>query len=826
MSSHEGSLLLLAGAVADGSHIDWDHAESSAQDPDERHVIRQLRRLAGVGVAARAQASAWGALEIRGEVGSGSFGTVYRAWDTRLEREVALKLLSPEQSALQLASTVIKEGRLLAQIRHPHVVTVYGADAFDGRVGIWMEFLTGRTLKAIVQEQGPFGAHEAAVIGRDLCRALAAVHKQGFLHRDVKAQNVMREAGGRTVLMDFGAGEAAAASESGAALKGSPAYLAPEVLAGDAPSVRSDLYSLGVLLYYLVSGEFPITGESLDALRDHHAQKRGRLLRDVRPDLPASFVRVVDRATSANPAERPESAGAMEALLEGALHADSPVTSGRRKLAGAAVILTAVAAALLAGWTVLPWGSPRPAFRGNSVAILPFKNLTAGEVGDDYFSDGVTADLVAHLAALPDLRVIWGASVLPYRSRQKTATEIGAELGVAAVLDGSVRRADDRVRIVSQLLDAKTGEQLWSESFERESRDLLAMQSEVSRKIAIALKGELSERDNERLRQGANGDFEPFNLYMKGRYYWSLRTEDGLNRSAQFFQDAITLAPRYAPAYAGMADTYTALGLYGGLPREEAFTRAGTFAEKAVALDGSLAEAHASLGYVQKNRFQWQLAEASFKRALELRPGYGTAHHWYSIYLTQMGRFPAAISEARTAISLDPLSVGANVQLAAALLMARRYDDAIAQFERTLKLDAGYSLGYRGIAQAYAQKGVFDRARVAADQAVRVAPVASEDFSLTADIAMIMAMSGRRADALKIAENLADRYRRTGERVATGVAVVYAGLGQVDLALEWLTRATDVKDPEVGYLKVDPRWDPVRSDARFGVLLTRLGLNQ
>ena len=264
MAAPEGTLLTLAQAVADGTDVDWERATSSAETQDEVRIVHQLRVLAQVGDAARAVAAKWGPLEMRGEVGGGTFGTVYRAWDTRLAREVALKLLHGEQAERHLASTIIKEGRLLAQIRHPNVVTVFGADIFDGRVGIWMEFVTGRTLKEIVQEQGPFGAHEAALIGRDLCRALAAVHKAGFVHRDIKAQNVMREAGGRTVLMDFGAGEAVAgAGETTGPLRGTPVYLAPELLDAEPPSVMTDIYSLGVLLYFLVSGTFPVVGASL-----------------------------------------------------------------------------------------------------------------------------------------------------------------------------------------------------------------------------------------------------------------------------------------------------------------------------------------------------------------------------------------------------------------------------------------------------------------------------------------------------------------------------------------------------------------------------------
>jgi TOMM system kinase/cyclase fusion protein len=335
--SDEERLISIAGAVADGSDVDWATAEASATSPEALELIGLLRVVANLAQVHQhvpsdsserppAQADPhrfWGPLEIREEIGGGSYGTVYRAWDNRLDREVALKLLRAVDSLEgDVAATVINEGRLLARIRHTNVVTVFGADCFDTTVGLWMEFVNGRTLKAIQCEQGAFSAQEAALIGLDLCGALAAVHKAGILHRDVKAQNVMREAGGRIVLMDFGAGDMVAGiAESQRQLRGTPLYLAPEVLNGARPTVRSDLYSLGILLYHLVTGEFPVWGNSVDELLRAHDRPKRRLLRDIRPDLPAAFVRVIDVATAMLPDDRPESAGAMAALLEAAVTA-------------------------------------------------------------------------------------------------------------------------------------------------------------------------------------------------------------------------------------------------------------------------------------------------------------------------------------------------------------------------------------------------------------------------------------------------------------------------------------------------------------------------
>lgn len=827
MAEPESPSIPLAQAIADASSVDWAHAESSASTPEEQDVVRQLRHLAAIAGSARALLKTWGPLEIRSEVGEGTFGTVYRAWDPRLHREVALKLLKKPSSST--STSVIKEARLLAQIKHPNVVTVYGADEFDGRVGIWMEFVAGRTMKEILQQQGPFGASEAAVIGRDLCRALSAVHQRGFLHRDIKAQNVMREAGGRTVLMDFGAGELA--DSEAAPLAGSPAYLAPEVLDGRPPTVKSDIYSLGVLLYHLVSGEFPVSGGSLEDFRERHRDKKRRPLIDSRPDLPANFVRAIDRATALDPAERPESAGVFESLLDGTLSTgelQTPAGIGATRPSRTVIVGIAATAAVVVVTLAGLWGGLAPArsteVRYESVAILPFKNLSAGDDGK-YFSDGITADIAGQLATLGDLHVVSAASLLKYREQGTSIPDIGAELGVATVLDGSVTRVGDRIRIASQLLDARNGTALWAQNFDRAAGDILTLQTEVASSIAIALKGELSRVEAQRIGKSQAHNVEAFDLYLRGRYQWSQRTEESLQRSLQFFQRAIEHDSSYAHAYAGLADAYTLLGVYGTLPRTYAFAHATTAAETAVRLDPSLGEAYASLGYAQKNKMEWSAAEKSFARAIELKPGYAAAHHWYSIYLTQVGRFPEAIAEIKMAISLDPLSSSAHGQFGSTLMMARRYDDAIAQFNKTLQFQPRSMMARRALAQSYVHKGMFDTAMAELDKARQLLPVASESQELLGDMGYVLARSRRTKDARAAAHALTERHDRTGEEVAAQIAAIYAGLGDIETAFEWLERAMRSGDPDLGYLLVEPRWDTLRGDARFSGYLTSLGFN-
>jgi TolB-like protein/Tfp pilus assembly protein PilF len=563
-------------------------------------------------------------------------------------------------------------------------------------------------------------------------------------------------------------------------------------------------------------------------------------------------VRLVDKATAPDPAERPASAGAMELLLESALtsRAESsdgiapapkltPAVTGSQPIAssgpvassgsrrwgrGRVAVAAAIAVPLIAaaGW-IIPsrFRAPVPAPR-NSVVVLPFKNLT-DDRGNDYLSEGIATDIVASLARLRELRVISSASVRRSRIQERSPLELGAELGVAAVLEGSVRQSGDRIRIVSQLLAVPGGEQLWSETFDRDVKDIFRIQSEVSRKIAIALRGELSQTDAARLGPVRQADFEAFSLYLKGRYHWSLRTEDGFRRSLEHFEQALQHDPNYAPAHAGLADVYTLMGVYGMMPRTESVARARAAAERAIELDPALAEAHASLGYIQKNRFEWAAADASFKRALSLKPGYSSAHHWYGISLTQQGRFAEAITELKIAVSLDPLSIGPAAQLASTLLMARRYDEAIQQAEKVLQMDASFGRAHQTISEAHAYSGRYDQALAALQQAVQLMPPGGDDQDLQADFGYIYAKSGRQADALRVATLLIERFKGEQQPVAGAISTIYAALGQTGEAFNWLDVARKRNDLEMGYLKIDPRWDPLRADPRFASYLSSVG---
>ncbi len=835
MSADPLRLDTLLESVADGNSLDWAALEAAA-DESQRRLIRHLRVVAGVAEVHRTMPAIdearsvplldvmttgqalprWGHLVLLEKIGEGAFGEVYRARDPWLDREVALKLLRPEVADRVPATRLVGEARTLARVRHPNVVSVYGADMHDGRVGLWMELVRGRTLAQIVAAQGAFSASEAAVIGQEICRALAAVHAAGLVHRDVKAQNVMREAGGRLVLMDFGAGQ-------------TPLYVAPELLQGGDASVSGDIYALGVLLYYLVTGKYPVTGTSIDELRTAHARGQVRHLGEVRPDLPDNFIAAVTRALHPDPSRRYTTARQMQDALA---RITSPGTSRRPAVAPAApaprrarrTLLAAAAllvAALGAGgfWLSRPREAP-PVERGDAtwLAVLPFRHIGPDAV-TAYYGDGLSEDLTAQLSTLPAVRLVSGVSVRRYRNTDRPASEIGRELNVSALVTGSVRVVDDRVRIVVELVDTRKSEQLWAGTFDRSLEDVLAIQAEVAQQVAQALVGSLSPRDAAKLDRREQ-DPRAFDLYLKGRYQWNTRTPEGLRQSIDLFRQAIAIDPDAALPYAGLADAYLLTAFYNLGSRAEAHDEAESAAAKAVSLEPELAQAHAALGALRLTQFEWVGAESSLKRAVELNPSYASARHWYALLLAQRGRFDEAAAEIRAARAADPYSDAIHSAAGYVHLVSRSFDRAIDEYSQVLEASPANLQAHIGLIEVHVARRASADALRALDAAERLTGQ-SEQLSSVAAYVYALARDFDRSRSL-LSQVEANFARAPGS--AADVASVHAALGDVDLAFEWLQRAVAQRDPLLGYLAVDPRFDPLRNDPRFARFLSQVGL--
>lgn len=490
-----------------------------------------------------------------------------------------------------------------------------------------------------------------------------------------------------------------------------------------------------------------------------------------------------------------------------------------RVLLGVVAVIAVIAVALLLkrGGAV---GATQPVIK--SLAVLPLKNLS-GDPAQDYFADGMTEELIGRLSNIHGLSVISRTSVMRFKETRMSVPEIAKTLHVDAIVEGSVIREGDRVRVNAQLIRGASDEHIWAEQYEREYRSVLALQEEVARTIAERIKIKLTPQERLGLADARAVDPRVHESYLKGRYYFNERTEDSLNKSIAYFQEAIARDPNYALAYCGLADVYALRGFRGGLPSKDALSRAKAAALKAIELDDTLAEPHASLAFIaETHEWDWATAEREYKRALELNPGDARAHHWYAGYLMYVGRLDEGIGEAKRARDLDPLSLPVNNALAGRLLVAGRYDEALEQVKKTLELNPRFAPAHQTLGWAYLNKGKGEEAIQEFQQAVQLA--GPDDMDMQLDLGFAYAATGKRDEARRILAKLKQLHER-GLVPSGSVAILYGALGQLDEAFAWLEKAYAERDPELTYLKVPGRrFEPLRHDARFQQLVRRVGL--
>ena len=802
----ESILLEIANAVNNGLAVDWDTAESSvpqAQQP----LVRLLRAVSKVAAAHKevlqsvemaegesgTQGSdplpaTWDSLEIIEKIGEGAFGEVFRAREPQLDRDVALKLFHSQRlSPSRQTSRVIEEGRLLAHVHHQNVVTVHGAKHHAGQVGIWMEFIDGSTLEDILIDQGPLSPEETMVIGRDICRALAALHSSGIIHRDIKARNVMREKSGRIVLMDLGV---SCEIDHHVSIRqyGTPLYAAPEVLLENESTRQSDIYSVGVLLYHMVTGDYPVSGLTIEEVCEAHQVHQVRLLRDLRPDLPDSFIRIVEQALAPDPAQRFATAGQFEQDLIRALGDISPE------------------------WDAKDRDLP-------SVAILPFKYLSP-QKDQDYFCEGLAEEIITALAHLQGLRVVARAPAFAFKGRQLDMREIGRQLNVETLLEGSVRKAGDRLHVSTQLIDVADGNCLWSAQYDCVLEGVFTVQDEVSVAIADNLKVKFFGAEKETITKKHTEDVEAYNLYLKGHYLLNMGTKVDLERAVEYFEGAIAKDPSYAPAYVGLADSYTFMYSIEFSLSRDGFQKAKAYALKAVKIDPSLAKAHGSLGLIELFGWDWEAAKRSLQKALELNPNSASAQHCYALYLMTMGRLEDAIGEMKKALEIDPLSRMSHGWLAVFYLRASMLEKAREHIHSAHELQLGTPLSHMVLGQIYILASEHDTGLAELQKAVSLA---ENDAIPLAALGWGYAVSDRKQEALRVLENL--RERRESEYIRPFLlAKVYCGLGDIDQAFAWLEKAVQEQDISLISIITDETIDVLRSDPRYADLLHRMNL--
>ncbi len=840
----------LAGAVLDGTPIDWAAAESSA-DQANRALLEQLKVLATLAdfhrhfpfhlTAATANVTEdrrevlehWGHLRVLERIGRGAFGEVYRAWDTRLDREVALKLLPADRvDGNGPASSIIKEGRLLARVHHPSVVTIYGAEEIGGRIGLWMEFVKGRTLKQIVDDGRVFSGTEAIKLGVDICQAVAAVHSAGLLHRDIKAQNVMLAENGWAVLMDFGTGRELA-DNSASDLAGTPLYLAPEILAGREATVQSDIYSLGVLLFYLVTRSYPVRARSLREVRLAHErnERTSVLAARARADLSPKFVRIIERAIDPRPERRYQSVDA--------LSADLAALEPRPRLAS--LTSAGVAAALILGaglgWEavgrqiassrtpsalflrVVNWssvGAPNVSAVGQPViAVLPFKNLSV-EPESDYFVDGLTDEIIRNLAVLQGLQVRSSTSSFAFKDKPRNLRDVGEQLGANLVVEGSVLRSGNRLRINARLIQVAGDIPLWSDQFDRELKDVFAIQDDISTAIVNKLRLTL---DRGQRRYDTN--VEAYELYLKGRVLVGRRGIPNLEKAAELFQEVLAKDPAFAPAHAGLANAYALMSAptSSNLPFETAHSILWPAAVKARELDPLLADAHAAMGWVYSLEHDWTNAEKAFQRAIELNPSLTETYTSYSSStLIPLGKLNQALQILQVALRNDPLSLDLQREIGEVQFLAGRYTEAVAtlQHVHTVEPDFPFVGSWLGRALTFAGKPAEALPILEKLDGHNLGRFKAPHARRAPWLAQAYVMTGRRAEAEALGaehdDSPADR------------ATIYAVLGDKDRAFEVLERMAVVQPHHMGSILRNPEMALLRGDSRLTALRQRFGL--
>jgi len=774
-----------------------------------------------------------GPYEIVSRIGVGGMGEVYRAHDPRLRRDVAIKVLPAEFSAdSDRLRRFEQEARAAAALNHPNIVTIHSVEEADRTRFLTMELLEGRSLNELIATEGmPLDRLLKIII--PLADAVSAAHQAGITHRDLKPGNVMLTADGRVKVLDFGLAklrEPASLDADANALPtatvtgegrilGTVEYMSPEQVEGKPIDPRSDIFSLGVMFFEMATGRRPFAGDTSVSLLSSIIKDTPQSVTDLKPALPQELSRIVKRCLVKDPEYRYQSAKDLRNELreleeDSALPAGVPTRRRATRIAVGALLMAAVG--LIVGRLWFTRGAAGGPI--DSLAVLPFVNVGA-DPNTDYLSDGITENLINSLSQFPRLRVVPRSRAFRYRGRDAEPEKVGRELGVLAVLTGRVVQHGDDLNIQTELVDVAADSQLWGRQYNRKLSEIITIQEEIAKDVAEELRLKPTREEQNRLTKRSTESPEAHQLYLKGRYLWNRRTRETVRRAAQYFQQAIDRDPGYGLAWAGLADCYGVSGVYGVMSNKDSIPLAKEAAIKALEIDDTLAEAHASLGYAEGYDWDWSDAEREFQRAIQLDPTYPTAHHWRATnFLEPMGRLNEAMTELKRAHELDPLSPVINAVLARNFMFARQYDRAAEQLRTTLEIDPNFALAHSYLGLFYELKGMLGQA-IAEFQAWQT--LSGDEPAATGALGHAYALSGKRAEAQKAIVRLRDLSK--DRYVAPyDVAVVYVGLGDTDQTMEWLQRAYEDHSAWLIWIELDLRFDGIRGDPRYRDLLRRM----
>ncbi len=779
------------------------------------------------------------------KIGSGGMGVVYEAEDTRLGRHVALKLLTEKPAdGDEAMARFLREARAASSLNHPNICTIYEVEDHDGRPVIVMELLEGQTLKQALRA-GPLELAPLLDMGTQVADALDAAHANGIIHRDVKPGNIFLTKRGLVKILDFGLakltpGHLVPAEDcddpltKAGVLPGTTPYMSPEQIHGEELDGRSDLFSLGTVLYESATGRKPFAGKNaittMDAILRSHPAPPG----SINPNLPSDFDEICAKALEKNAASRYQKAGEIKDDLQilrrrldarpNALAGPPPELADRhprpRMLAFAvAFVLVAVLAAFS---TYHFWSRPKgPATAAEirSLAVLPFKPLV-NTSGDEVLEMGMADTLITKLSGIAEIAVRPISAVRNYKDPGQNPASIGRDLGVDAVLDGSIQHVGGRVRVTVRLVRVSDGRQLWSSKFDQKFSDIFAVQDSISEDVAGELAFKMTSEERALLSKRYTTNTEAYELYLKGNFFWDKRTREATQRAIEYFQQALDRDPSYALAYAGIADCYQVLPIMSDVPSSESFSKARTAALKALEIDPGLAEAHASLGYI--NFFfdrDWEGSKKEYQRALELNPNYPAAHWGYALLLSALGQRKEALAEVDAAAKLDPLSLLIGSLKGLILFNARNYPESIDSLHKTLEVDPNFWIAHINLGKTYQITGRTDEALASFRKARELSGGVTEAIALGA---YTSAAAGQRAEALRMLDELKSVAQKSYVP-PYNIAMVYNGLGNPAEAITWLNRAYDERDVHLVYVWVDPKWDKSRSNPGFVELMKRMG---
>jgi len=732
------------------------------------------------------------------ELGRGGMGVVYKARDTKLKRNVALKFLSPELIRnIEAKERFIHEAQTASALDHPNIFTVYEIDETEGQMFIAMAYIEGQSLSKKIKS-GPLKLDEALDIAIQVAEGLHEAHEKGIVHRDIKSANIMLTEKGQAKIMDFGLAKLAGSTlvtKEGTML-GTVAYMSPEQARGETVDHRTDIWSLGVVMYEMLTGQRPFKGEYEQAVVYSILNVEPEPMKDFRNDVPIELEQIVSKNLAKSSDSRYLNVRDMLVNLRKAQKELESMISKEQ----------------------LDTEKRKP-----SIAVLPFRNMSA-DPEQEYFCDGMAEEIINALTHVENMCVIARTSAFAFKDKHEDVREIGKKLDVETLLEGSVRKAGNRLRITAQLVKVADGSHLWSERYDRDMEDVFAIQDEISLAVVDNLKVKLLGKEKASLLKRYTEDIEAYNLYLKGNYYWQMLTIEGFDKAIECFEQAFKKDPHYALAYTGLASVYWISSYFGNVPPNEAYPKAKEYAKKALEIDNTLAEAHASLGIINMNYdWNWKVAEREFKQALQLNPNYVLTHMWYSFLLIFTERNEEAIAEAKRSQELDPISVFINTNVGLVFLYGGRYDEAIEVLQMTIAMNPNYFFSRNLLGLAYRGKSMIEEAIAEYEKAFDVS-------GGTPRAVMALATTyyefGEKAKADKLFDSLKQRQR--DEYVPpTFFYFIHLARGDQDQAFEWLERAYNEHDSFLPWFRVFPidRYR-IPDEPRFTTLLKKIGLEK